>query len=97
MNTADLEAISQGQYAEGIISLESSMEFLCRAVFAEGYGGEFQQVDNDVLVTRLMTDADLEGLERDGLTRPILSTLLYVANDRNRFNQHYPRSWSPST
>jgi hypothetical protein len=50
-NTADLEAKLQDNYAKGAINLHSSLGFLIRAAFGEGYGGEFQHVDNELIGT----------------------------------------------
>ncbi|KAJ5101271.1 hypothetical protein NUU61_003493 [Penicillium alfredii] len=68
VSTADLEAQSQEQYSKGIISLESSLGFLTRAVFAEGYGGRFKHVDNELLGIGFKTEADLEELVKATLT-----------------------------
>lgn len=62
VSTADMEAASQGKFAEGKMDLGALMGFLIRAVFAEGYGGEFEEVDNELLGIPLKTDAELEEL-----------------------------------
>ncbi|OBT92174.1 hypothetical protein VE01_10054 [Pseudogymnoascus verrucosus] len=62
VSTADMEAVAQGNYAKGVVDLGASMGFLMRAVFGEGYGGEFEEVDNEMLGIPLKTDDELEGL-----------------------------------
>ncbi|KFY64888.1 hypothetical protein V496_02963 [Pseudogymnoascus sp. VKM F-4515 (FW-2607)] len=62
VSTADMEAASQEKFAEGKVDLGALMGFLIRAVFAEGYGGEFEEVDNELLGIPLKTDAELEEL-----------------------------------
>lgn len=59
-STADMETMARDKYANGMVDLRASMGFFCRSVFAEGYGGEFQEVDNKLLGIPLKTDADLE-------------------------------------
>ncbi|OBT68696.1 hypothetical protein VE03_01820 [Pseudogymnoascus sp. 23342-1-I1] len=62
VSSADLEAVSQQKFAEGKMDLGALMGFLIRAVFAEGYGGEFVEVDNELLGIPLKTEAELEEL-----------------------------------
>lgn len=69
MSTNDTAATSREKYAQGMTDMESSMGFLCRAIFGEGYGGEFQNVDNELLGIGFKTDADLEELVRAVLSR----------------------------
>lgn len=64
VSTTDMEAKSRDSYVEGVFDLNSSLGFLCRALFGEGYGGEFQNVDNELLGMGFKTDADLEELVR---------------------------------
>lgn len=64
VNTIDMEAKSRDSYAKSVYDLNSSLGFLCRAVFGEGYGGDFQNVDNELLGIGFKTDADLEELVR---------------------------------
>ncbi|KAL4781121.1 hypothetical protein BJX76DRAFT_24699 [Aspergillus varians] len=60
VSTEDMERVAREKHAKGQDGLEGSMGFFCRSVFAEGYGGEFQQVDNALLGLGCKTDADLE-------------------------------------
>ncbi|KFY26669.1 hypothetical protein V493_03940 [Pseudogymnoascus sp. VKM F-4281 (FW-2241)] len=62
VSTADMVAASEENYAKGLNDLGSSMGFLISAVFAEGYGGEFEEVDNQLLGIPLKSDAELEEL-----------------------------------
>ncbi|OBT87716.1 hypothetical protein VE02_04084 [Pseudogymnoascus sp. 03VT05] len=62
VSTADMEAVAQGNYEKGVVDLGASMGFLIRAVFGEGYGGEFGEVDNQVLGIPLKTGEELEWL-----------------------------------
>jgi hypothetical protein len=55
VKTEELEAQSRENYAKGNITLHSSLGFLIRAAFGEGYGGEFQHVG-----VGFQTEADLE-------------------------------------
>lgn len=64
VSTADMETIARDKYANGKVDLEASIGFLCRSVFGEGYGGEFQEVDNQLLGIPLKTDADLKEIVR---------------------------------
>ncbi|KAL4865766.1 hypothetical protein BDV12DRAFT_210926 [Aspergillus spectabilis] len=67
VSTEELARVSRDSYSKGQFDLQASMGFFSRAVFAEGYGGEFQQVDNELLGLGLKTDADLEIILRDVL------------------------------
>ncbi|UNI18601.1 hypothetical protein JDV02_004858 [Purpureocillium takamizusanense] len=67
VKTTDSEAASRKKYDNGEFDMMSSMGFLMRAVFGEGYGGEFKHVDNELLGVAGKTDAELEGLVRDAL------------------------------
>lgn len=62
VSTADMEIAAQGKYEKGMVDLGASMGFLIRAVFGDGYGGEFEEVDNHLLGILLKTDAELEEL-----------------------------------
>jgi hypothetical protein len=62
VSTAEMETMAQEKYASGSIDLVASVGFFCRSVFAKGYGGEFQEVDNELLGIPLKTQADLEAL-----------------------------------
>lgn len=68
VSTADMETMAGAKYANGMIDLAASMGFFCRSVFGEGYGGEFQEADNELLGIPLKTDADLEELIRGVLS-----------------------------
>ncbi|CAG7935326.1 unnamed protein product [Penicillium nalgiovense] len=68
VSTADMEIMARDKYANGMVDLAASMGFFCRSVFGEGYGGEFQEVDNELLGIPLKTDADLEELIRGVLS-----------------------------
>jgi hypothetical protein len=68
VSTADMETMAREKYANGMNDMASSMGFFCRSVFGEGYGGEFQQVDNELFGITLKTDADLEELIRGVLS-----------------------------
>lgn len=72
MKTADMEAESRDNYAKGVISLHSSLGFLYRAAFGEGYGGEFQHVDNELIGTGFKTDTDLEELVKAALDHTLV-------------------------
>ncbi|OGM48660.1 oxidoreductase CipA-like protein [Aspergillus bombycis] len=60
VSTAELEAKAREEWAKGNTDLPSIVGLLCRAVFAEGYGGEFKKVDNELLGLGFKTEADLE-------------------------------------
>jgi hypothetical protein len=62
VSTADMEAAAEEKYAKGVFDLGASMGFLIRAVFGEGYGGEFEVVDNQVLGIPLKSGEELQGL-----------------------------------
>lgn len=72
VSTADMEAVARGKYAKGVVDLGASMGFLMRAVFGDGYGGEFEEVDNEMLGIPLKTDKELE--EMIGAALATLST-----------------------
>lgn len=72
VSTADLEDASQANYAKGKVDLGSLMGMLIRVIFGEGYGGEFEEVDNELLGIPLKTDAELEELV--GAALAVLST-----------------------
>lgn len=67
VSTADLEAAAQANYAKGKVDLGSLMGMLIRVIFGEGYGGEFEEVDNELLGIPLKTDAELEELVGEAL------------------------------
>ena len=67
VKTTDLEAASQKNYDNGEFDMKSSMGFLMRAVFGEGYGGEFKNVDNELLGITGKTDNDLKALVQEAL------------------------------
>lgn len=67
VSTAEMEARAHKNYANGLFDLVSSVGFFCRSVFAEGYGGEFQEVDNELLGIQQKTSIDLEALIREAL------------------------------
>lgn len=69
VSTEDAEAESREKYARGMIDMESSMGFLCRAIFGEGYGAEFQEVDNELLGIGFKSEAELEELVRVAMSR----------------------------
>ncbi|GAB1193923.1 hypothetical protein APSETT444_003160 [Aspergillus pseudonomiae] len=60
VSTAELEAKAREEWAKGNTDLRSIVGLLCRAVFAEGYGGELKEVDNELLGLGLKTEAELE-------------------------------------
>ncbi|KAL2826415.1 hypothetical protein BDW59DRAFT_145142 [Aspergillus cavernicola] len=60
VSTEEMERKARENYAQGLVDLQSSMGFFCRSVFAEGHGGEFKEVDNELLGLKMKTDADLE-------------------------------------
>ncbi|KAF7624917.1 putative oxidoreductase CipA-like protein [Aspergillus flavus] len=60
VSTAELEVKAREEWAKGNTDLRSIVGLLCRAVFAEGYGGEFKNVDNELLGLGFKTEADLE-------------------------------------
>ncbi|KAJ5181748.1 hypothetical protein N7449_011895 [Penicillium cf. viridicatum] len=62
VSTSDMETMARDKYANGTIDMEASMGFFCCSVFGEGYGLEFQEVDNKLLGISLKTDADMEEL-----------------------------------
>ena len=62
VSTAEMETIAQEKYSSGLADLDASIGFFCRSVFAEGYGGEFRGVDNELLGIPQKTQADLETL-----------------------------------
>ncbi|KAL4985000.1 hypothetical protein BDW68DRAFT_190006 [Aspergillus falconensis] len=60
VSTEDMERKARENYAQGKADLVSLMGLYCRSVFAEGYGGEFTRVDNEMLGLGYKSDADLE-------------------------------------
>ncbi|KAJ5172764.1 hypothetical protein N7492_005357 [Penicillium capsulatum] len=64
VDTAQMKAIAQENHDKGNFNLEASMGFLCCSVFGEGYGGEFQEVDNELLGIPQKNDAELEEIMR---------------------------------
>lgn len=68
VSTADMETMAREKYANGMIDLDASVGFLCRSVFGEGYGGEFHEVDNELLGMPFKVDANLEELIRGVLS-----------------------------
>lgn len=62
VSTAEMEARAHENYANGMFDLVSALGFFCRSVFAEGYGGEFQEVDKELLGIRQKTNNDLKAL-----------------------------------
>ncbi|KAJ5594594.1 uncharacterized protein N7459_000802 [Penicillium hispanicum] len=68
VSTAEMENLAQRKYSSGAIDLAASVGFFCRSVFAEGYGGEFQRVDNELLDIPQKTQADLEALIKSVLS-----------------------------
>ncbi|KAL2851688.1 hypothetical protein BJX68DRAFT_65527 [Aspergillus pseudodeflectus] len=60
VSTENMERKARENLAQGKVDLVSLMGFYCRSVFAEGYGGEFARVDNEMLGLRFKSDADLE-------------------------------------
>ncbi|KAF7587214.1 hypothetical protein BBP40_007551 [Aspergillus hancockii] len=60
VSTAELAAKSQEEWSKGNMDFGAVLGFLCRAVFAEGYGGEFKSVDNELLGLGFKTEAELE-------------------------------------
>ncbi|KAB8070609.1 hypothetical protein BDV29DRAFT_197889 [Aspergillus leporis] len=62
VSTAEMQAKSQLEWDKGKTDMLAIMGFLIRAVFAEGYGGEFKDVDNELLGIEIKTDAELEEL-----------------------------------
>ncbi|PLB50137.1 putative oxidoreductase CipA-like protein [Aspergillus steynii IBT 23096] len=69
VSTADMEARARENYAQGKVDIPALMGCFCRSVFAEGYGGEFEEVDNQLLGIPGKNDEDLEGLIRDALEK----------------------------
>lgn len=67
VSTAEMEDMAQQKYASGSMDLVASVGFFCRSVYAEGYGGEFKEVDNDLLGIPLKSKADLEVLIKNVL------------------------------
>lgn len=67
VNTAEMEVQARENYDQGKTDILSLMGCFIRAVFAEGYGGEFEAVDNELLGIPLKTDGDLEELVRHAL------------------------------
>ncbi|KAE8379007.1 hypothetical protein BDV26DRAFT_260416 [Aspergillus bertholletiae] len=61
VSTAELE-VKGRQGWTGVPDLQSVVGLLCRAVFAEGYGGEFKDVDNELLGLGFKTEAELEAV-----------------------------------
>ncbi|KAJ0417523.1 hypothetical protein BJY00DRAFT_315814 [Aspergillus carlsbadensis] len=60
VGTENMERKARENLAQGRVDLVSTMGFYCRSVFAEGFGGEFARVDNEMLGLGYKTDADLE-------------------------------------
>lgn len=72
VNSVDLEAKSRDAFSNGVINMHSSMGFLVRAVFGEGYGGRFYHVDNELIGTKFKTETELEGLVKAALDRTLV-------------------------
>ncbi|KAF2871443.1 putative oxidoreductase CipA-like protein [Massariosphaeria phaeospora] len=72
VDTADLEARSRDAYAKGVVTIHSSLGLLIRAAFGEGYGGEFQRVDNELLGVGFKTDVDLEAMVKDAMDHTLV-------------------------
>ncbi|KAE8384329.1 hypothetical protein ETB97_009561 [Aspergillus alliaceus] len=62
VSTAELEARSRPEWEKGNEDMGVMVGFLVRAIFAEGYGGELENVDNELLGLGMRTEADLEEL-----------------------------------
>ncbi|KAH8435299.1 aromatic alcohol reductase [Aspergillus melleus] len=60
VSTEDMEAAARDNYAKGNFDLQASVGFFCRSVFAEGYGGKFERVDNQLLGIPEKSDKYLE-------------------------------------
>ncbi|KAE8156792.1 hypothetical protein BDV40DRAFT_305738 [Aspergillus tamarii] len=60
VSTAELEVKAREEWEKGNTELRAIAGLFCRAVFAEGYGGEFKDVDNERLGLGFKTEADLE-------------------------------------
>lgn len=80
-DTAEMEAAALEKYSRGEMDLFSSMGFFCRSVFGQGYGGEFSQVDNELLGISLKNEADLENVIR---TVVVWSSVIAVLRDKLR-------------
>ncbi|KAE8154378.1 hypothetical protein BDV25DRAFT_172398 [Aspergillus avenaceus] len=64
VSTAQAEEKGRAEWAAGRRDLGAMLGMLVRAIFAEGYGGEFGTVDNEVLGLGFMGVEELEGLVR---------------------------------
>ncbi|KAL3449878.1 hypothetical protein BJX65DRAFT_32731 [Aspergillus insuetus] len=60
VSTEDMERKARENLAQGKVDLVSLIGFYSRSVFAEGHGGEFARVDNEMLGLGYKSDADLE-------------------------------------
>ncbi|KAL4876434.1 hypothetical protein BJY04DRAFT_223067 [Aspergillus karnatakaensis] len=60
VSTEDLERVARENYKRGEFGLEASIGFFSRSVFAEGFGGAFERVDNELLGLGVFGDDDLE-------------------------------------
>jgi len=67
VSTADLEAKSWEDVKKGEVFQKSALGFLARAVFGEGYGGEFGRVDNEELGLGFGSEDELEELVKKAL------------------------------
>lgn len=59
-STVDAEAQARENFAKGLTDIMSCVGFFFRSVLAEGYGGEFKNVDNELLGLGFKTDDDLD-------------------------------------
>ncbi|KAL3457254.1 hypothetical protein BJX64DRAFT_20737 [Aspergillus heterothallicus] len=60
VSTDDMERKARENLAQGKVDFVSQVGFYTRSVFAEGYGGEFVRVDNELLGLGYKSDTDLE-------------------------------------
>ena len=67
-NTAELEAEAKAEWKEGVFSSKVFYGFTVRAAFAEGYGGHFKAVDNELLGIPEMNMAQVRDVVVHALT-----------------------------
>lgn len=64
-DTAEVEKASNAKIAQGDFS--TIYHVLYRCIFAEGYGGEFEDVDNELLGIKLLDQAGVEAIVKSTL------------------------------
>lgn len=64
-DTAELEKAANAKLAQGDSS--TIYHLIYRGVFGEGYGGEFKDVDNEIVGVKLLNEAEIEEVVKSTL------------------------------